>query len=74
LSECATISSKLKYTVLLSLIVCLPFGLADGTREDFAAICRAEPPVPSKIFDNGYEIEYVCDSAGNSDDLLSIES
>lgn len=54
----------------------IPIGLAvlahtqSEERQDYAAICRADPPKTSKTFEDGYEIEYTCDSAGNSESLI----
>ncbi|KAJ5946375.1 hypothetical protein N7454_003214 [Penicillium verhagenii] len=39
-------------------------------REDYKAICKAKPPQTSKTFNDGYEISYVCDSAGSFDAKL----
>ncbi|KAK2612584.1 hypothetical protein QQS21_001355 [Conoideocrella luteorostrata] len=57
--------------------IIIPFALVTLTsaqseaRKDYAAICRADPPKTAKTFDNGYEVEYVCDSAGDSETLIS---
>jgi len=54
----------------LALVAAAIVDAQTASREEYKSICRAEPPKTSKTFSDGHEIEYVCDSAGDSEATL----